>query len=38
MRSKIYFCFLDERVVDFNSIDSNYKLVSELFLDELVNK
>lgn len=38
LRSKIYFCFLDERVVDFNSIDSNYKLVSELFLDELVNK
>lgn len=38
LRDKIYFCFLDERVVDFNSIDSNYKLVKDLFLDELLNK
>ncbi len=38
LRDKIYFCFLDERVVDFDSIDSNYKLVKELFLAELISK
>ena len=38
LRNKIYFCFLDERVVDFESDDSNYKLCKNLFLDELVTK
>lgn len=36
IREKIYFCFLDERNVPFDNDDSNYKLVKEIFLDELV--
>ena len=38
IRNKIYFCFIDERVVEFEDDFSNYKLVKNLFLDELVNK
>ncbi len=38
LRNKIYFCFLDERVVDFEDDDSNYKLCKNLFLDYLVEK
>ncbi len=38
LRNKIYFCFLDERVVGFEDDDSNYKLCKNLFLDELVTK
>jgi 6-phosphogluconolactonase len=37
-RNKIFFCFLDERVVDLTSDDSNYKQLKDLFLDELVSK
>jgi 6-phosphogluconolactonase len=38
LRNKIYFCFLDERVVDFESDYSNYKLCKNLFLDSFVEK
>ena len=38
IRAKIYFCFLDERRVDFENDDSNYRLVRKVLLDELVGK
>jgi len=38
IRDKIYFCFLDERIVDFDHEDSNYKLVKSLFLDYLLKQ
>lgn len=38
LRNKIYFCFLDERIVDFSDENSNYNLVKNLFLDELLEK
>ena len=37
-RTKIYFCFLDERVVDFEDDDSNYKQLKNLFLNKLIEK
>ncbi len=37
LREKIYFCFLDERVVSFEDEDSNYKLCKNLFLDQLIH-
>lgn len=36
LREKIYFCFLDERVVSFEDDNSNYKLCKNLFLDSLI--
>lgn len=36
IRKKIYFCFLDERVVSFDDENSNYKLCKDLFLDQLI--
>ncbi len=38
LRNKIYFCFLDERVVDFSNDNSNYKSIKKIFLDKLLNK
>lgn len=38
IREKIYFSFLDERVVDFEDDDSNYKLVRQVLLDDLVER
>jgi len=35
-RNKINFCFIDERVVDFNNNDSSYKSINEVFLKELI--
>jgi 6-phosphogluconolactonase/glucosamine-6-phosphate isomerase/deaminase len=38
IREKIIFCFLDERIVQFTSDDSNYKNLKDTFLWELLEK
>ena len=38
VRSKVYFCLLDERVVDVDDDASNYKMLKSAFLDELVSE
>ena len=37
IREKIFFAFLDERIVDFDNDDSNYKQLKNQFLDDLIN-
>ena len=38
IREKLFFCLLDERVVDFDDDFSNFKGLKKAFLDELVEK
>jgi len=38
IRNKIKYCFVDERIVDLNHKDSNYKQLKDTFLGDLVKK
>ena len=38
IREKLFFCLLDERVVDFDDDFSNFKGLKKAFLDELMEK
>ena len=38
LKEKIFFCLLDERIIDFDSDLSNTKLIKELFVDDLIEK
>jgi len=38
IRNKIKYCFVDERIVDLDHKDSNYKQLKDTFLDDLIEK
>lgn len=38
IRKKIYFCFLDERLVLFDNADSNFKLLKSVLFDDLIDR